>query len=244
MRLLPLCLLLATPAAHAVLDTSPPDIDYPVLPERVATLDALPPTEWKQEYRADGDLDGDGRADAVVVLRMTAERNIVDNDGLGERRYDTNPRLLAVALAQADGSWRIVAQDHALIPRPESPVLDDYLGGPDAIAVTPRGTFTVTLNSWSSAGSWYAGHTRFTFRWQDGCATLIGYDDYSFHRGSGEETTLSVNYLTAKAIERKDPGEDAEGVHPITETQPAVRRPAACLQDVGDGFQFTPLADN
>ncbi len=217
-----------------------PVVAWPAIVEQAASPEAFMPAGWRLEHLALGRLDADEREDAVLVLRMEDPGNVVDNTGFGPDRFDTNPRMLVAALAQADGRWRQVMRDHALVPRPESPVMDDFLGDDPAHAVTirPNRTWSVALRSWASAGSWSMRQVAYTFRLEGGCMRLVGYDEMHLHRGSGETTTTSVNYLTGGAWSR--PGsieDDAPGPQRRTRLASDVR---VCIGDVGDGFMFTP----
>lgn len=230
-----LALALGTPAlaAHA---QDIPDVDYPALPAHGAAVEAFVPAGWALEQRDEGDLDRDGRADVVLLLRMQAPGNVIDNDGLGPDRFDTNPRLLAVLLARDDG-YALALQDHTLIPRPDNPVMDDAIEGDDAVTVR-RGAFTVQLYSWASAGTWYTSNTTFTFRRQDGCFRLIGYDQTWAHRATGEMGTRSLNFAAGKAVFEQG---SVESDAPLaTKTVAIAKRPLPCLQDVGNGFDYDP----
>ena len=217
-------------------DDGIPDVAYPALPASGAAVEAFVPKGWRLEHRVDGDLNKDGKPDAVLVLRDNDPANIIDNDGMGPDRFDTNPRMLAVLFAQPSG-YSLALENHTLIPRADNPVMDDYLDGDDAVQVR-RGAFTVSLHSWASAGTWYTSSTTFTFRHQDGCFRLIGYDSNEAHRGSGETTVTSVNYATGKAtveygnFSSDDPAEKVAAK--------VKRKPLPCLQDIDDGFGFDP----
>lgn len=223
-------------AAMAQDESGYPDVRYPGLQASGATVDAFVPKGWNIEQQSRGDLNKDGRDDAVLVLRMLDKTNVVKNDGLGPDEFDTNPRMLAVLFADATG-YRLAVEDHALIPRPDNPVMDDYLGGGDAVQVR-RGGFSVTLHAWASAGSWSTSNTTFTFRHQDGCFRLIGYDHGGLHRGSGETNSISINYSTRKAVLETGSMESDVPLTSKTVTMP--RGPLPCLQDVGNGFEFDP----
>jgi len=228
-----LCACCATAMAD---EGDPPEVRYPALPQHGVTPDAFVPVGWAIEMRDTGDLDKDGRDDLVLVLRMHDPANIVHNDGLGVAEFDTNPRMLVVLLAEADG-YRLAAEDHALVPRPDNPVMDDYLDGDDAVSVQ-RGGFSVRLHAWASAGSWYTSGTTFTFRLQDGCFRLIGYDRMEAHRASGETTTISVNYPARRATVELGNFESDAPLKTRTLRLPA--KPMPCLADIGNGFDFDP----
>lgn len=217
-------------------DPAYPEVRYPRLPATGATVQAFVPEGWTIEFEQSGDLSKDGRDDVVLVLRMQDPANVVQNEGLGASEFDTNPRLLAVLFAEAAGGYRLAVQDHALIPRPDNPVMADYLEGVDAVAVR-RGAFAVRLHSWASAGSWSMGNTSFTFRHQDGCFRLIGYDATNVHRGSGEILESSLNFPAGKAVFKHG---SIESEARETKTRPIPRRAMPCLQDIGSGFEYAP----
>lgn len=227
--ILPLALtVVAAPAGELRI----PDIDIPELAAAGADVDAFVPPGWAIESRLDGRIDSDARPDAVLLLRANDPRNVLENDGLGTRVLDTNPRMLVV-LGAAAGGYRLVAQDALLIPRNENPVMSDPLedGG---LSLRDR-VLKVRLGSFTSAGSWSMGSTTFSFRHQDGCMRLIGHDALSLHRGSGEVTETSVNLLTGRAIVRVG---SIESDATRERKAPTTRRGRVCLEDVGDGFSF------
>lgn len=233
-RLLVSLLALAIPLRLAATELKP--VSYPQLPDAAASLAGFTPPGWSLEYEARGELDGDDIDDAVLVLRMRDPANVVANAGLGLERFDTNPRILAVVLGRDDGGYRLALQDHALIPRPDSPVMDDYLDGPEAITITSRRAFTVELYLWASAGTWSTSRTRFTFRLQDRCFRVIGYDHLHVHRGSATLDDLSVNYPAGRVKRSHESPETPRREHWSDFT----RGPGPCLVDVGNGFEFDP----
>lgn len=230
-----LWLLALAPSALSAQDEPLPEVAPPELVSEACDASGFVPAGWSLERQARGDLDADGQADLLMVMRQGDAANVLHNDGLGVETFDTNPRLLAVAFAAA-GCYRLALQDHALIPLPDSPVMDDYLDGADSIGIA-RGGFFVTLHQWASAGSWSTSNTRFSFRYQQGCFRLIGYDDDWTHRGSGETVNTSVNFLTRKA--RIDTGSiENDTVETRWETLAPGKPP--CLAEVGNGFEFDP----
>lgn len=219
-------------AAHA-LDVQP--VQYPTLPAQAADAAGFVPKGWTLETRLEGDLDHDGRADLVLVLRQQDPRNVIEHDGFGPSPYDSNPRILAIAWSRPSG-YVLAAQDHKLIPRPESPVLSDPLE--DGGVSIQRGTLRVALFSFASAGSWSMGTTAFTFRWQNGAFALIGYDRHSVMRNSGQTESLSVNFSTGKVKQVEGSIEtDTDSVR----WQPLRSSRRWTLETVGDGWGFDPL---
>ncbi|NTV46202.1 MAG: hypothetical protein HGB11_06700 [Chlorobiales bacterium] len=212
-----------------------PKVTYPHLPRQAPSAEGFVPSGWKLELMKVGDLNGDGIADLLMVLHQNDPANLVPNKyGLGVDTLDTNPRILAVAFGSKSG-YTLAAENHTLIPRRDSPTLDDPLeeGGVNI----GRGTLRVSLHLWASAGSWSTSNTTYTFRYQENCFKLIGYDRNELRRNSGETTDLSINYLSRKAKVVHGSIEDSKQ---DVKWKPVPNHPLLCMDEVGDGFEFNP----
>lgn len=227
--------LTALPFAALALDIPP--VQYPRLPAQAATAEGFVPTGWTLEYSRKGDLDLDGQDDLALVLRQQDPRNVVEHDGFGPSPFDSNPRILAIAFSRPSG-YVLVAQNHTLIPRPDSPAASDVLDEDGGVFIQ-RGTLLVALYAWTSAGSWSSGATTFTFRWQHGDFALIGYDRDSVMRNSGQTEQMSINFSTRR-VKRVEGStfEDAQQVRWQTLRDPG----HWTLDSVGDGWMFDPLS--
>lgn len=227
------CALFLT-AARAGSDEVAPPVVFPAIPAQAPTKADLVPKGWAVETESRGDLNGDGAPDLMLVLHMTSPANVITNDGLGASEIDTNPRMLVVAFAEkGTARYSLALANHTLIPRHTNPLMDDPLGSAEIV----RGTVQVSLGFWMSAGSWYTSQTKFTFRYQDGCFKLIGYDSTETKRNTGETSEVSFNYLTRKVKTAKG---DIENDHRDVSWK-TVRVPSLlCLDAVGDGLDFNP----
>jgi hypothetical protein len=231
------CLVLLA-AAHARADEVAPPVVFPTIPAQAQTKAGLVPKEWTVETESRGDLNGDGVPDLMLVLHMTHPGNVIKNDGLGTSEIDTNPRMLVVAFVdKATKKYSLALANHTLIPRETNPLMDDPLT--DAAIV--KGTVQVSLGFWMSAGSWFTSQTKLTFRYQEGCFKLIGYDSTGTKRNTGEMSTVSINYLTKKAkITKGNVENDRTNVSWKTIRTPSL----LCLDAVGDGLDFDPEPEN
>ena len=230
-------ILLCTLSLTAQGDPELPKVKYPKLPRQGASAEAFTPPGWKLEAHAEGDLNADHRPDLVLLFRQTDPRNVLPNaEGLGPKPWDTNPRILAVAFKDPSGpGYSLALENHALIPRPDSPTLEDPMeGGGFAIV---RGAFRLDLASFPSAGGWTTFRNRFVFRFQDGCFRLIGFEHHEVQRNTGQTIDLSLNYAAQRGSTEEGTLEsDAKQ----TRHYALPKGPLLCLDQVGDGLAFQP----
>ncbi|WP_129794242.1 hypothetical protein [Sphingosinicella sp. CPCC 101087] len=236
LRLLPF-LLLAWFGQASARELEIPAVRYPALPAVADDVDGFVPPGWRVERIARGDLNEDGAEDLAFVIRMQDRRNILDHDRFGARPFDTNPRILAVALANRAGGYRLAVQNHALIPRRENPTIEDPFHSEDTDFDIERRALRLSLYRFMSAGGWNAGHTTFTFRWQDDALRLIGYDYSDVGRSTGKTVEVSINFLTHRA--RTAIGNIEQDDEHVRWTRIA-RRPLLAIGEIGDGLAFDP----
>lgn len=153
---------------------------------------------WKLLRSVTGDLDRDGRADAVLVLEQADPANRRKNDGLGAPELNLNPRKLVVLLQTASGLRKVADADQLLPSEHDdgSPCLGDplYEGG----VRIAHGLLRIDLHYWMSCGSYGVTHRTFSFRYGGGRFRLIGADAWEFMRNSGARSEISINYLSGR----------------------------------------------
>lgn len=225
---LPLSFSLATMAAA---QDALPAVSYPTIPTTAATASSFVPTGWKLETQAIGDLNGDGAEDIALVLLDQDPNNILKTDGA---TFDSNPRILIVALADGHGGYRLAASDHTLISRPDNRNQDDKLVGVKIL----KGTLQVTLQNFMTMGGWTVNNYTYTFRLRKGTFNLIGYERMDTARNTGEVETLSVNYATGRYSTEKGNIENNKTTVRWYRL-PAAKSPIT-LEKVGDGMDFQP----
>lgn len=211
-----------------------------ILPAAYATLKSegkaaqdFVPAGWKLETSATGDLNKDGVDDLALLLRQDNPANVLKNDSLGENPFDTNPRILAAAFASG-GVYKLALQNHTLIPRRESPTLEDPLS--EGGLSIDHGSLVVKVSFFASAGAWETYNSTFRLRHDGDQFRLIGFDKYWVHRGSGEMEQTSVNYLTGIAEIGKGTIESDELTS--KKRRPIGRKALLTLEQIGDGLAF------
>jgi len=220
----------AVAAEPAILPAS-----YPALVKHAGSIEGFVPMEWRIEIQKSGDLNGDGRDDVALVLRGLDERNIIDMRGQGRpENYDTNPRILMAAFANAAGGYDLALENHTLIARTTEPSAQDPLdpnGVQEGGVEIMNGTLQVTFGYF--AGN--MGRFTYTFRFDKTAFKLIGYDSVNVERYKGTIRQVSVNYVTRRMS--RSAGLISDDKAKVTWTKlPA--KPLLTMQQVGDGMAF------
>lgn len=194
------------------------------LPARAGAITGFVAPGWAIEQQHEADLDRDGRADAVLLLR---------GPGAAGR---SPPRTLAVVLGGPAG-WRLAASNARLIPQVDLATQEDPLA--DGEIVARRGGFELKLGLAAGQGSYLSASLRYTFRYQGGCFLLTSFDRLQTHRATLDTEDLSVDFVAgAVQVSRGNAqSDDAPRVH----RQPLAGNPRHCLQDLGDAAAFNPL---
>lgn len=176
--------------AAAAQELAIPPVAYPSLARTAASAQGFVPPGWSLVASRRGDLNGDGAADLVLLLRMNDPANILSIP-LGDRieRFDTNPHLLLIAFAEPRGFYRLAVSNRGLFPRPERPWTGDEPPGEDTLRLE-RGSLLLNF-------TYLRGWAAYRFRWQGGPFRLIGYDRGGASGGCVER--ISINYLTGRA---------------------------------------------
>ena len=127
------------------------------------------PEGWKLIAVKSGDLNGDKRPDAAVLMRMTDPANIkpVDTKIFSYSQDDMNPYLLAIGFARDDG-YALAATNHHLFPDYTAPMHEDT--PPDGNSITiAHNVLTLEFEHLRSSD-------KFRFRWNGKAFVLIGFD--------------------------------------------------------------------
>ena len=159
-------------------------------PTKAKTVNDFIPKGWKEILTTNGDLNKDKLEDTVIVIEK--------DDVLGPDYLNLNSRILLVLFKQKDGTYILASKnDKGFIQSEndeENPTLMDTLTG---ISIK-NNTLRINFDYFLSAGSYSASQTIFTFRFQNNRFELIGLDNNSFMRNSGEQEEFSINFSTNK----------------------------------------------
>lgn len=231
-------LLLGACVATAAAD-DPPPATYPKLAAQAATLDGFVPQGWRLENSLAGDLNGDGRPDAVLILRDNDPKKFIETGRESMPKFDTNPRILAVAFAGDKGGYTLGLENRTFIARTDDPFQQDPLdpnGIQEGGIAIKNGTLRVTLGYFGGN----MGRMTYTFRFQNGRFEMIGYDRVDVTRNSGVMSDLSINYSTGAMVRKK--GHISEDKEKVTRSK-LPKKPLLTLEQVGDGLAFQAVGE-
>ena len=172
-------------------------------PDRALILKKFVPKNWKLLLSQTGDLNGDSFDDVALFIEQVDEKNYRYNEGLGQSNLNLNPRHLLILFGNQAGEYILATKNiNAFIPSEndsESTCLQDPVSETGGIEIK-KGLLIVKFQYWLSCGSWYTTNVSYTFRYQKNEFELIGFDSFSFHRSTGEEENVSINFSTSKKI--------------------------------------------
>ena len=163
-----------------------------------SNVSQLVPHTWHHQEEQ-GDLNGDGLADLVIVATPPSEKPATDaQDTEGdesseyEETFDPYP-VIAIYFGTDDGKYKLWRRYEELIP--QSSNISFYEVG---ININERGVLRFQLSSFCSAGSAYNEDRTYVYRFQDNDFRCIGMDLHTMSRMTGVDETLSYNYLTCR----------------------------------------------
>jgi hypothetical protein len=160
------------------------------------SVENLIPKNWKLLATTNGDLNKDGISDVAFVIENTAKKNIQLNEGgIGRDTINLNPRILGIYFREKSGILIKKLQSDSFIILQDSPTMDEPF---DGIEILESGILKIDFKFWFSVGSWSMSNHTYNFRFQNDKFELIDYEASERHRGTGEETDYSINFLTCK----------------------------------------------
>lgn len=130
-----------------------------------------------------GDMNGDGIDDMAVIFYPP--------------KKEDNP-ILAVYWGKKDGKFQLWNQFADMLMGQE----DEFAIPEYSVEVTKKGVLKLRHSIFHSAGGW--AFTQYTklFRYQQGDFYLIGSEEDTIIRNSGDTEEVSINYLTGKKLTR------------------------------------------
>jgi uncharacterized membrane protein len=162
-----------------------------------ATVEQLVPKGWEHK-EALGDLNKDGIDDLVLMATPNFKEHMLTRDD--GYVYNFNQPVLAIYFGTADGRYRLWKKYAEVLPHAE----DEGFFVTVSLEVTNRGTLVIGTELFASMGSYGNDQSSYVYRYQNGDFYLIGMENESMQRNTGEIEKVSENYLTWKRQVVKD----------------------------------------
>jgi hypothetical protein len=201
----------------------PPPGDV-LVPARAAQPAQFVPEGWVLEQQRVADLNGDGRADALLLMRRPAASG-------------TPQRILAVVLRRrgANAGYALAELNRRLIPYSDDTSQEDPMA--DGELTVQRGGFGIKLTLLAGSGSYQTATVRYRFRYQDGCFRLIGYDRMETQRATLDTRDLSIDFLTGGVLHRTGNEQSATA----EQRDKLKTNPRRCFGELESAAAFNPL---
>ena len=138
-----------------------------------------------------------GRSAEEIVPQGTdfvkAEGDL-NKDGLNDLVVFADP-VLAVYFATPSGNYELWKRYNDILPNDKE---NDDLMIDIELNITDRGALKIEVGYFASAGTSYVTNNNYTYRFQNDDFYKIGEEQHSMSRMTGDDKTVSTNYLTHK----------------------------------------------
>lgn len=167
---------------------------YPTLARGSKTCEAIVPKRWYIKDSVRGDLNGDKKADLVVIIECV-DTVLERSDNI----YKTNPRILFILFKTESGYSKMAQNNTFILRKGEGGMVDD-----------PATTLGIKKGVLSIMFEFVRDHTEYKFRYQENNFALIGANT----GGSDGVSTIEswdINFLKKKVKHVVEPmGEGKE----------------------------------
>lgn len=164
---------------------------------KVEMINNMVPKNWILVYYALGDINHDGKDDAIMVVENTDPIYVKRNRKLGPKILNMNPRQMMVLFQTPTGYQEMlrVANGFPTEHNLEKPCLADPLVETGKINIE-NGLVKVALNYMLKCSGYITTKHTFKFRYENMRFRLVGFDTMHLERISGDATEHYFDYVT------------------------------------------------
>lgn len=162
----------------------------------VEMINDMVPKDWILVYYALGDINLDGKDDAIMVVENTDATYLRRNRVVGPKILNMNPRKVMVLFQTATGYQEVLSVANGFPTEHDfkKPCLADPLVEAGEINIE-NGLVKVALNYTLKCSGYHTTKHTFKFRYESTRFRLIGFDAMQLERISGDATEYSVDYI-------------------------------------------------
>jgi hypothetical protein len=168
---------------------------YPKIDVYGKSITHFIPRNWILLDSTIGDLNGDQINDFALVIQSQDSVSLIKVDNNFSDTVITQPRILIVAFYDANTrQYKLVEQSNTFILNHDNPNMEEPF---QDISIS-KGILTIDFQIFMNMGGWGTSTNSYKFQYRNKEFVLIGADDYSFQRNTGESENRSYNFLTKK----------------------------------------------
>jgi hypothetical protein len=171
------------------------DFSYPNIKLTGGDMNSFIPNGWALLDSAQGDLNKDNYNDIALIIQFKDSISVVkkifdDNDTV-----ITQPRVLLILFySPVSNKYQLAKQSNTFVLNHDNPNMED----PYQDISINNGVLKIGFRIFMNVVGWYMSNYTYKFRFQDNDFVLVGADDNSVNRGSGETEDRSYNFLMKK----------------------------------------------
>lgn len=166
---------------------------------KVEMINDMVPKDWILVYYALGDINHDGKDDAIMVIENTDPAFLKRNRRLGPKILNMNPRQMLVLFQTQTGYQEMlrVANGFPTEHSFQKPCLADPLVEAGKINIED-GLVKVALNYTLKCSGYNTTKHTFKFRYENTRFRLVGFNTMQLERISGDATEHNFDYLAGQ----------------------------------------------
>jgi uncharacterized protein len=145
--------------------------------------DRLEVLEWTEELSADGDINGDGILDLVILTQ----------------KKPSSSKAFEIYLGSKSEGYKKVFESSVLVPAVE----ENQFHPLEAIEINDKGVLSLYFEKAYTMGSWMRKTHTYRIRLEDGRFRVIGHDYLSHYRNQNSSYAESWNFLSRRMLEEK-----------------------------------------
>lgn len=166
---------------------------------KVEMINGMVPEGWILVYYALGDINKDGKSDAIMVVENTDRSYLKRNTLTGPKVLNMNPRKMMVLFQTATNYKEVLRVGNSFPTEnsPDKPCLADPLVEAGEIKIKD-GDIKVALNYKSKCSKFDATEHTFNFHYENARFRLVGFDEMKLERITGNARQYSIDYVAGQ----------------------------------------------
>ena len=167
---------------------------------KVEMINGMVPKNWILVYYTLGDINRDGKDDAIMVVENTDRSYLKRNTVIGPKILNMNPRKMLILFQTETGYDEVLKVENGLPTEHDmhKPCLADPLVETGEIKINDGQIKVEFLYKMNCSTIYNSTKHTFNFRYEDARFRLVGFDEMKLERISGDATEYSIDYVAGQ----------------------------------------------